>query len=115
MAQPTEVSVKELLEKVRGRCSGPCAGSGVGYNVSHAPCPDPCDQDRLDRAREAAKNEAYNVAQEGCRSGGKHCSCHGAYRALIPEQCVGVKDADGNDACLYFAAYSYVGECGYWF
>ena len=39
------------------------------------------------------------------------CTCRGRYNALIPEQCVPIKDADGQTICLYFAAYAYVGQC----
>lgn len=104
-----------ILKELRGTCDGRCFGTDIGIQIVHSRCPDPCDRRYLDRVKEQAKNKAWSKAQEHCKQGGKYCSCHGTYNALIPEQCVSIKDADGHDVCLYFAAYAYIGECGYWF
>lgn len=109
-----EISVDKFIEEARAKCEGPCIGTGTGFQIVHAACPDPCDPAKLTLVRDRAKNNAWAEAQEACTDG-KYCSCHGSYNALIPEQCVPIKDADGRDVCLYFAAYAYVGRCGYWF
>lgn len=113
MAKSTGTNRKKLFDKVSENCSGPCVGSGIGYQVVHRRCPKTGDPKTLANVREQAKNNAYNKAQEMCRKGGPDCVCHGEHQALIPEQCVSIKDADGKDACLYFAAYAYVGKCVY--
>lgn len=90
-------------------CSGPCVGTGVGYQIMHSPCEVAGDPAMQARVRDAAKAKAFAYSQAFCS--GENCECYGDYRALIPEQCVPIKDAQGNDVCLYFAAYSYEGEC----
>lgn len=90
-------------------CSGPCVGTGIGYKIVEGACPNPGNADYKKRVRDSAKAKAYSTSQQGCT--GEHCECYGQYRALIPEQCVTLKDADNKDVCLYFAAYAYEGEC----
>ena len=112
MTEPTKISLDMLLEKVQGKCEGSCHGSGVGVIVAPYACPEPCKPLGLSWVKEDAKSEAWSKAQELCsKVGGEYCVCDGEYHALIPEQCVNIKKADGTYACLYFASYIYMGKC----
>lgn len=103
MSEPMEEIAPEIA------CSGSCFGTGMGYKIVHSACPDPCNKDHKTRVRDIAKTKAYANSQKWCK--GEHCECYGSHSAIIPEQCVSIKNSVGRDICLYFAAYAYMGEC----
>ena len=103
------MKTSEIEEIANSTCSGPCVGTGIGYQIVHAPCPESGNADVKARVRDTAKSKAYANSQTPCE--GEYCECYGEYHALIPEQCMPIKDADDRDVCLYFAAYAYEGKC----
>lgn len=111
MTKPTKISLDKLLEEVRGKCQGRCYGTGADWAVESHACPEPCTPDLLRFVKEGAQDKARSEAQEWCKEHGEYCACLGELHEFVPPQCVQIKKADGSDACLYFAAYIYRGEC----